>query len=193
MSAWCPCRYFSEVPRGAIFSSVLEVPAIPTTWSYTHPVNRIFWEVFGKFFSEVCVPAKKKVLRKRFWENPLKPIRSQARSCREYSAFIPVLWNPNEVLMCVKRCQKCHTWVLMICSRSKTSEEALPTSLPNLLDIKNGYFEKFLGTWFDFADIQTQMKYYVCKFCHTQVLLISWALFWEYSTFHVIDDKHLFI
>jgi hypothetical protein len=33
----------------------------------------------------------------------------------------------------------------------------------------------------------------VCKFCHTQVLLISWALFWEYSTFHVIDDKHLLI
>ena len=53
----------------------------------------------------------------------------------------------------------------MICSRSKTSEEVLPTSLPNPLEAGEGYFEKFLGIFLDFADIQTQMKYYVCKFC----------------------------
>ena len=148
------------------------------------------WEVQRR---DARVPAKKKVLPKKFWENHQKPIRSQFRSLPEYYAFMPVLRNPNEVLMCVKRCQKCHTWVLMICLRRKTSEKVLPTSLPNPLEAGGGYFEKFLGIFLDFNDLQTQMKYYVCKFCHTQVLLISWALFWEYSTFHVIDDKHLFI
>jgi len=67
--------------------------------------------------------------------------------------------------MCVKRCQKRHTWVLLICAWSKTSEEALPTSQNNLLDIKRGCFEKFLRRWLYFAEVKTQMKYYVCKFC----------------------------
>ena len=137
------------------------------------------WEVRQKFFeklaqklafpprksSEVGLPAKKKVLPKKFWENHQKPIRSQFRSLPEYYAFMPVLRNPNEVLMCVKRCKKRHTWVLLICAWSKTSEEALPTSQNNLLDIKRGCFEKFLRRWLYFAEVKTQMKYYVCKFC----------------------------
>ena len=52
-----------------------------------------------------------------------------------------------------------------VCAWSKTSEEALPTSQNNLLDIKRGCFEKFLRRWLYFAEVKTQMKYYVCKFC----------------------------
>ena len=44
----------------------------------------------------------------------------------------------------------------MICSRSKTSEEALPTSLPNLLDIKRGCFEKLGGLPQKFLVIRKQ-------------------------------------